>query len=143
LPPSSSGPVAPVGLDVAPEAAISDGRIVYASRGDHGGETLSAVDLQSGGSTGLITFPPFPNTSGLLGIGLDGDTLAWAEQDTEPVGSHTSLPGGGSEFTCRTEALGAPTLHTFDIATLPAAPMTITGVKGAQQTGLPCTALES
>jgi hypothetical protein len=126
-----------------PDAAISDRRIAYATGDEAGGEAVSVLELHTGTLTRVLSFPPFPNTSGLLGIALSGTRLSWAEQDTEPVGGGGSIPGGGSFFTCRIEALGPPRLETMEIGSVPASPLVVTGVLGAQQSGLPCTDYEA
>jgi hypothetical protein len=104
-------------------AALSHGRIAYATAGESG-ESLEVLDLHTGRTRTVVRLQ---GETGLLGLDLAGDELAWAQQDTVLVGGIGESVGGGSGrfSTCQTVPLGDALLMSIRLRSLPAPGITI------------------
>jgi hypothetical protein len=129
----------PSGKPSAPTvaAALSHGRIAYATGGRYVGERIQVLNLHTGRTRTAVRLQ---GETGLLGLDLTGDKLTWTQQNTVPVGTH-QLIGGGELTTCNVVPLGDAKLMTVRLRSLPASGVTVgKPLPAADQP--PCTALE-
>lgn len=119
-------------------AAIAHGRIAYATGGRYSGERVQVLNLRSGRTQTAVRLQ---GETGLLGLGLAGDELAWAQQNTLPVGSRQRI-GGGELITCNVVPLGDAKLMSIRLGSLPASGLRVgKPLPAADQP--PCTEFES
>jgi hypothetical protein len=102
-------------------AAISHGRIAYATGGGYSGETIKLLNLRTGRARTAVHLQ---GEAGLLGLDLSPDDLAWAWQNTVPVGTR-QLVGGGVLITCSIVPVGDAKLMSIRIRSLPVPGITI------------------
>jgi len=67
-------------------AALSDGRLAYATYANGSDETIAVRDLATNTTRTVVSFP---GSAGVLGVGLQGTRLGWAQQS---LGFTTSMP---------------------------------------------------
>jgi hypothetical protein len=96
-------------------AAISHGRIAYATGDGYSGETITLLNLRTGRARTAVHLQ---GEAGLLGLDLSPDVLAWAWQNTVPVGTRR-LVGGGVLTTCNIVPVGDAKLMSIRIRSLP------------------------
>jgi hypothetical protein len=130
----------PPGKPSAPTraAALSHGRIAYATGGRYVGERIQVLNLHTGRTRTAVRLQ---GETGLLGLDLTGDKLTWTQQNTVPVGTHQRI-GGGELTTCNVVPLGDAKLMTVRLRSLPASGVRLgKPLPAADQP--PCTSLES
>jgi hypothetical protein len=102
-------------------AALSHGRIAYATGGGYSGETIKLLNLRTGRARTAVHLQ---GETGLLGLDLSPNDLAWAQQSTVPVGT-SRLVGGGRLTTCTIVPVGDAQLMSIRIGSLPASGIAI------------------
>jgi hypothetical protein len=119
-------------------AAVSHGRIAYATGDSYEGETIQVLNLHNERKRTVVSLQ---GEAGLLGLDLADDELAWAQQNTVPVG-HSESVAGGRSFSCQIVSLGDAKLMRIRLRSLPASGVTV-GKPLPAVDQPPCTSRES
>ena len=101
------------------DVTLSDGRIAYAREPGEGAIDINVRDLASGRASTIVKLEGIVH---VLGVGLRGEHLAWAEQSSQTVAHR----GSGGSLSCETLTYSPLELREADIAAM-TAPLVIEG----------------
>ncbi len=119
-------------------AALSDGRVAYATGSGYEGERIEVLNVRNRRTRTVIQMR---SEMWLLGLDFAGDALTWAQQSAVPEGSGGPVPGGGTYFSCVIKPLGPAELRFVDLRSVTASGLVVgEPLPAADQP--PCTQFE-